>query len=776
MNKNYLLLAGLLLGLVPTTKAQYIFKDNSDATVESAGLAPYEQNFNTLSGAVPFVNNTTANLRGVYAEAEFSTVPFRPTVFNANDGSNAIANYYHFGLTNDADRSFGGIAATTTANGIGYVGIRFRNSSTKVIKNLEVQYAMEQWYNSGRQDAAFVAVSYLKGTTVTGLVNATGTWVPIPELRVDAPSTATVIASRDGNSPSNRRVRQTTLTGIDLAVGQEIMIRWAYDLNNTTNGNGLSIDDVVVTPQTDIFYSDLTGNLDNRNNWGINTDGTGTKPANFTDKNVTYYVRGNDVNSNRITGSGWTVGGTNSKIVVGTPTTPAALRIESNRNITGRVDVSNGSTLYNLNTSASSFTLGSLGITSTVVYDSPANEQHNILRAEYGNLTLSGAGAKVLTSNVTINGNLNLSSSADLTLGNFSASIIRGGKVLNPSATAFVITNGTGTLRQSVPNSGLDVFFPVGTSATNYSPVTMQQPSSTTARNEDVYSVRVIDNVYTTYNNAGTGTTVVNKESVKKTWLIEEEVPGNSDVTLTLQWNAADETAAPNAFDRTKAYISHYTAGTFDKPASSTATASTPTGSYKLSRTGITSFSPFVVSSRPRGVLPVTLLGFGAHRAQQTIVCAWRTAQELNNDHFVVERSLNGTGFVAVGTVAGRGTTTNEQQYEFVDQQAPAGLAYYRLRQVDTDGRSVYSNVVQVMAGSMPANYLVAVTPNPGTGIYQLTAPATGRPTEVLNILGSLVQTVAADGRIDLRNQPAGVYLVRLYLPEGPRTVRVVKE
>ncbi|SET92077.1 T9SS type A sorting domain-containing protein [Hymenobacter actinosclerus] len=771
MKKNYLLFVGLLLGLVPAARAQYEFKDAADAS--SNGLGPYEQSFNTLSGTVPFTNNTT--IPGVYAQAFVNGAPYQPLGLLANDGSNSGEGYYHFGTVGSSDRSFGGIAALSTGTGIGYVGIRFKNSSGKPIKNLEVQYAMEQWYNSGRQDAASVSVSYQMGGTVADLL--TGTWTDVPELKVDAPSTATVIASRDGNSPSNRRVRQTTIENINLAAGQEVMIRWGYALNTNTNGNGLSIDDVVVTPQTNVFYSKATGQLNVLGSWGQSIDGTGVSPTSFTADNTTYYVQGAE--ADRISTT-WTVSGANSKIVVGTATTPATLRIEYNKNISGRIDVSNNSVLLNRHTPTATygpvgFTFGALGRTSTVEYNSNDTE-HLILPAQYGNLKVSGAGGKRLASTVIVNGNLDLSSSARLVLDNYSLTINKGGSLLNSSPTAYVVTNGKGTLRQTVANSGTDVLFPVGSSATSYTPAALQQPNSTTARNEDVYGVRVIDNVYTTYDNAGTGTTVINKESVKKTWLVDEEVSGNSDVTMTLQWNAADETPAPNAFDRTKAYISHYSAGTFDKPASSAATTGTTPNAYKLTQTGITSFSPFVVSSRPRGVLPVTLLSFGARRAQQAVLCEWRTAQELNNDYFIVERSLSGTGFVAVGTVTGRGTTTTEQQYRFVDQQAPTGLVYYRLRQVDTDGTETYSAVVTISANATAADYLVTVTPNPGTGLYQLVAPATGRPAEIFNVLGSQVQTVAADGRINLQAQPAGVYLLRLYLPEGPRSIRIIKE
>jgi len=104
--------------------------------------------------------------------------------------------------------------------------------------------------------------------------------------------------------------------------------------------------------------------------------------------------------------------------------------------------------------------------------------------------------------------------------------------------------------------------------------------------------------MYTKYDANGVGTTVVANQNVRKTWLVDEEVIGNSDITMTLQWNSSDEVTGTSAFARSNAYISHYTSGAFDKPATGGATAGSVANSYKLSRAGITSFSPFAVSSR----------------------------------------------------------------------------------------------------------------------------------------------------------------------------------
>ncbi|WP_157530761.1 T9SS type A sorting domain-containing protein [Hymenobacter norwichensis] len=808
MRKIYSLFTALLgagLSSMPAA-AQHTWTDANN-------LVPYTQNFNTLTGAASFANNTTANLRGVYAEAEFPGFTYSPPSFAANDGSNTNANYYHFGDATGAlstDRSFGGIAATTTGNGIGHVGIRLKNGTNTTIRNLDIVYAMEHWYNSGKQDRARVDVTYRKSAvagTVESLFNGSGTWTSIADLGVDAPSTATVIASRDGNSPTNRRVRQSTLSGIDLLPNQEIMIRWSYVLNNTTNGNGLSIDDVTISAFTNIFYSKTSGNLEEAATWSTTANGTGPLPSNFSFSlpNATYYVQGNTTTNNaaasRINGAAggatttWTVNGANSKIVVGLPgattANPTRLYLYNNDNIAGRVEVESNATLA-VQQPGYAFTFGELDPASTVEYLT-TNSSINIAPVAYGNLKLTGAGEKLLVGNTLVNGNLtfasaNGSAEPDLFLGNNNLTLQRGGQIQGYTSTAFVVTNGKGTLRQSVANTGVDVLFPVGNSATSYTPAWLKQPNSTTARNEDVFSVRVLDKMYTNYDAEENGVVEVLNQNVKKTWLVDEEVAGNSNVTMSLQWNLADQMAGGaegTNFDRTKGYISHYiSTGAkpyFDKVGPTAAAVGTVPNSYKLTRVGLTSFSPYAVSSNPAAPLPVELVSFEAERTSSGVQCSWKTASEKNNSHFEVERSADGHQFEKVGRVAGKGSLAGTHSYNLYDAKAPNRTLYYRLRQVDLDGTATYSPVVVVQGCStcQAAPVTLAVVPNPSTGYVRVLA-SNGAAIPLFGTLytvhGATRLHLSGATALDLHDQPAGVYMLHLRTEQGPVSLRIVKE
>ncbi|UOQ72951.1 hypothetical protein [Hymenobacter cellulosilyticus] len=624
MQKIYPLALVLLGNLLPHfTTAQYQFKNTADAT--SAGLAPYVQNFNSLAGTkAAFSSNAT--LPGVYARFTLNSYGANefesyqrlstPAKLAPDDGQEGTtttstvdadgtphgAAWYHFGTSGSTDRALGGIASTNITAGVGYIGIRLKNSSTVPIKNLEIKYAMEQWYNSSNTQEATMRVHYQRSSgPITQLT--TGTWLPIGDLDVPAPSTSTAITPRDGNAATNRRVVQAKLlggSGVVLAPGEEIMVRWSYVFNSSSNGNGLSIDDVVITPETNIFYSEASGDLADKNKWGINTDGTGTKPHNFAVDNTTFYVRGTDSLTSRVL-SNWAITGANSKLVVGTPTEPAVLYVGAATNLTATVDVTSGSRLR-IARPQNSLTLGTLNLKSVVEYlNSSASTTQQVNGGSYGILKLNGVGPKVLNGPVLVNSDVAFTSSglSTLALADHDLTILKKGRIRTLGGTSFFLTTGKGGLRQTVTNDGAEVTFPVATTAAaaDYTPVVLSQ---TAASSEDTYKVRVIDNVYRSYDANENGTNPVTEGVVKKTWFVSEEVPGNSDITLQAFWNSKDEATG---FEETNAFIDHYTTGaSWDRVRNNPGVVAAPAPNHKgAKRAGLRTSRPLRWPHAPAG-------------------------------------------------------------------------------------------------------------------------------------------------------------------------------
>lgn len=95
-------------------------------------------------------------------------------------------------------------------------------------------------------------------------------------------------------------------------------------------------------------------------------------------------------------------------------------------------------------------------------------------------------------------------------------------------------------------------------------------------------------------------------------------------------------------------------------------------------------------------VLPVDLLDFSGYIKGWGVQLNWKTQEEINNDKFVIERSNNAIDFKKIGEVAGKGTSSIRNAYDFLDKNPFSGKNYYRLKQFDFDGNSEYSNIIGV--------------------------------------------------------------------------------
>lgn len=115
--------------------------------------------------------------------------------------------------------------------------------------------------------------------------------------------------------------------------------------------------------------------------------------------------------------------------------------------------------------------------------------------------------------------------------------------------------------------------------------------------------------------------------------------------------------------------------------------------------------------------LPVTWLYFNGKQQGEDALLTWGVASEVNTKEYVVERSLDGMRFSAIGTAAAKGTSTQSASYSFVDADAmrqPATMLFYLLRQLDQDGSFTYSTVVTLpVKQTATTDVVLQAYPNP---------------------------------------------------------------
>ncbi|MDP4246444.1 MAG: T9SS type A sorting domain-containing protein [Bacteroidota bacterium] len=175
--------------------------------------------------------------------------------------------------------------------------------------------------------------------------------------------------------------------------------------------------------------------------------------------------------------------------------------------------------------------------------------------------------------------------------------------------------------------------------------------------------------------------------------------------------------------------------------------------------------------------LPIRLLFFAAEAGNGSVMLRWATASESNSDYFEVQRSADGTGWQSLSKVKAAGNSNGVINYHATDPiPGVAGDLYYRLKQVDLDGRATYSEIQKVNAGNRrvlqvfpsPAkNILYVQTAGPGekiTGLYSITGQ---------NVLaGSSLIALGNDFySIDITGLPKGTYIVKT----NQASVQVIK-
>lgn len=174
---------------------------------------------------------------------------------------------------------------------------------------------------------------------------------------------------------------------------------------------------------------------------------------------------------------------------------------------------------------------------------------------------------------------------------------------------------------------------------------------------------------------------------------------------------------------------------------------------------------------------PVEWLDFKVEQKGVDAVLTWSTAQELNSDYFDVERSLDQTTFEMIGTVQAAGTTTEISEYTYTDPIITAQsnpVLFYRLRQVDLDGKFDYSNVVELQMVKTE-QVLLLVFPNPAderiTIRYIFTGDKTGsRGLRILDALGKNmyekgIMNDVSEGEVQLSTSTwaEGYYFIQLF-------------
>ncbi len=181
--------------------------------------------------------------------------------------------------------------------------------------------------------------------------------------------------------------------------------------------------------------------------------------------------------------------------------------------------------------------------------------------------------------------------------------------------------------------------------------------------------------------------------------------------------------------------------------------------------------------------VPVELTSFTAGIDERNIILNWSTSTETNNLGFEIQRRSDGD-YRTIGFVDGYGTTTETQNYSFADINLEIGLYHYRLKQIDFDGTTEFSEEIEVEFFSPSKFELKQNYPNPfnpSTNI-SFSIPEPGLVTlRVYSILGAevaeLLDELKEAGNYEINfsaaNLPTGIYIAKLSTGNNIQTIKM---
>jgi hypothetical protein len=161
----------------------------------------------------------------------------------------------------------------------------------------------------------------------------------------------------------------------------------------------------------------------------------------------------------------------------------------------------------------------------------------------------------------------------------------------------------------------------------------------------------------------------------------------------------------------------------------------------------------------------------------------WTTATEINNDYFEVQHATDGNDFTTIGYESGRGNTAEPVDYRYMHYHPPAGLNYYRLRQVDYDESYAYSEIRQLNFNS-DERVAISHTLTSSTVDLALTTPhEINGFIAVYSMTGQLmhkrVLNLAAGSHylnLDVSAFPADMYVIHYYDGQWVQDFKFIRE
>jgi hypothetical protein len=457
-------------------------------------------------------------------------------------------------------------------------------------------------------------------------------------------------------------------------------------------------------------------------------------------------------NSGTFTNNGTFNAGTGTVAFAGTGTLAGNSTTLNNLTTNGNLTASSSSTVNGTLTLASgTFTVGANNLTisgsinrtsgnidasnasATVVFGGSSAQTipASTFTGNINNLTLNNTAGVITNQALTINNTLNLTNGI-FTLG--ANNLTLSGSLHatnNGSTTSYIHTNGTGAFIRSISTTGVDYKFPVGLS--DYAPISVNFTGGTISSSilasravsglhpEATDGAYIRTNMYWEMNQTGMTNPQYN---------VSFTYPG---VVIGSGSTESEADLLPAKYSASTGWLSSGSCAVCFS-GTSVGTSSVNTSTKTITWNGVSGFSDFGGFGQGNGTpLPVELLSFNASCIENQNVIIWQTASENNSSHFEVEKSRDGETWDVIGQQSASGNSNILLTYQFVDEVKNAGTVYYRLNQVDVDGKNEYFG--PVAAACVENGFEASTLPNPSNGNFWIKIQSNETSSAIIKLI-----------------------------------------
>lgn len=196
----------------------------------------------------------------------------------------------------------------------------------------------------------------------------------------------------------------------------------------------------------------------------------------------------------------------------------------------------------------------------------------------------------------------------------------------------------------------------------------------------------------------------------------------------------------------------------------------------------VTSIYSGTKTFKTESVLPVTFISFNGVLQNNVVALSWSTATEINNKGYEVQRSMDVQNFKAIGFVNGHNNSSQINNYTYTDEKMVSGTNYYRLKQIDNDGKFNYSSVIKIDYSKFDWSILGNPVSNNSWLQLQLDKPA-HIVIQIVSVSGKTIQLIDKGNLtagtysipLNLNNVSSGIYIVNLIAGNKQYAKKIIK-